>query len=73
MNDLKVIFAPGCFDNIDMTQEELDKLVQEIQAAVADGSLLENSQPVDPEDLPPEVLEQLLAAEDPEARARKLN
>lgn len=77
MKDLKIVFAPGCFDNLDITQEELDKLVGEIQAAIADGSLFENSTPVDDEDLPPEVLEQMAAALDaidnPEAYKRKLN
>lgn len=30
-NPLQVVFAPGCFDNFDGTQEELDELVAEIQ------------------------------------------
>ncbi len=29
---LKIEFAPGCFDNFDGTQEELDALVKEIQS-----------------------------------------
>lgn len=29
---IKVEFAPGCFDNFDGTQEELDGLMAEIQA-----------------------------------------
>lgn len=73
MKDLKIVFAPGCFDNIDITQEELDKLVADIQSAVADGSLFENSMPVDEADIPEEVLLQMEAALDPEARKRKLN
>jgi len=32
---LKVIFAPGCFDTFDGTQEELDELVAEIQETFA--------------------------------------
>lgn len=29
--ELKIEFAPGCFDNFEGTQEELDELVAEIQ------------------------------------------
>jgi len=36
---LKIVFAPGCFDNLDMNQEELDEFVKMIQDKVADGSL----------------------------------
>lgn len=28
---LKVVFAPGCFDSLDVDQEELEKLMAEIQ------------------------------------------
>lgn len=28
---IKVSFAPGCFDNFDGTQEELDELITEIK------------------------------------------
>ena len=30
-NPLKVVFAPGCFDQFEGTQEELDALVAEIK------------------------------------------
>lgn len=33
---LKVVFAPGCFDSFDGTQEELDALTAEIQSMFAD-------------------------------------
>jgi hypothetical protein len=49
---LKIIFEPGCLDNLDITQEELDALVAEIQEMVDDGSLFENS--ILFEDLPEE-------------------
>lgn len=29
---MKIEFAPGCFDNFEGTQEELDELVKEIQS-----------------------------------------
>lgn len=33
---LKVVFAPGCFDSFEGTQEELDELAAEIQSMFAD-------------------------------------
>lgn len=46
----KVIFAPGCFDDFEGTQEELDELIEAINAAIASGDFLKNSQPLDEED-----------------------
>ena len=50
MNKPKVVFAPGCFDNFEGTQEELDSLVAELQRLVESGELLENSQLVNVDD-----------------------
>jgi hypothetical protein len=36
---MKLVFAPGCFDDFEGTQEELDSLIEEIQAKFADGSM----------------------------------
>jgi hypothetical protein len=44
---LKVVFAPGCFDDFEGTQEELDDLINEITTMAEDGTLLEKSQPLD--------------------------
>lgn len=44
---LKVVFAPGCFDHFDGTQEELDSLLAEINRLVESGEILEKSTPVD--------------------------
>lgn len=49
--ELKLSFAPGCFDNFDGTQEELDELIAQIQAMVKDGSILEKATLVDIDDL----------------------
>ena len=57
--EIKIVFQPGCFDDFEGSQEELDNLVKEIQNMVADGSLFENSTFLtedDLDDLPPEVL-----------------
>jgi hypothetical protein len=44
---IQIEFAPGCFDNFDGTQEELDELVAEIRRMAESGELQERSQPVD--------------------------
>lgn len=64
---LKIEFAPGCFDNFEGTQEELDQLIAEITAAVTNGELLEMSEELTDEafaDLPEEVQLQLLESLD---------
>ena len=33
--NMKIEFAPGCFDNFEGTQEELDQMVAEIQSILA--------------------------------------
>ena len=53
----EIIFAPGCFDNFEGTQEELDEMIAEIQRMAESGELFENSTELDLEDL---------AKEDPE-------
>lgn len=50
MSEIKVVFAPGCFDNFVGTQEELDSLVEEIKRIAESGELLEVSQPVEFDD-----------------------
>ena len=47
---LKIVFAPGCFDNLDMSQEELDEFVKMIQNKVEDGTLFIESRPLNPDD-----------------------
>ena len=64
--ELKLVFAPGCFDNFEGTQEELDALVKEIQDMFANKSREEieaQSREISEEDweeLPDEVKEQLV-------------
>ena len=43
----EIIFVPGCFDNFDGTQEELQELIASIHQMNEDGTLFENSEPVD--------------------------
>ena len=60
--EIKIVFSPGCFDNFDGSQEELDQLISDIRAMVEDGSLFDEAKLLtedDLEDLPPEVLESI--------------
>jgi len=64
-NEMKpeIVFAPGCFDSFEGTQEELDELVAEIQKMISTGELFENSQPLDLDELieeDPEFAEKLV-------------
>jgi hypothetical protein len=49
-NGMKLVFAPGCFDKFEGTQEELDELMAEIEKTFSDDSFLENIKPVDLDD-----------------------
>jgi hypothetical protein len=59
---MNIIFAPGCFDNLDMTQEEMDELLAEINRMVDSGEMLENAVPLgelDLDELPDDMIEWL--------------
>ena len=47
----KIIFSPGCFDDLDLNQEDLDHLVENIVQSVEDGSFEEYSEPLDDEEV----------------------
>lgn len=49
--DLKIEFAPGCFDDWDGTPEELQEMIAQIHQMAADGTLFENSESVPPEEI----------------------
>lgn len=69
----KITFAPGAFDSFEGTQEELDELIKSLE----DGDLLENSEPVDLDELErsdPELADHLRALLTQEVKiSRKLN
>jgi hypothetical protein len=46
-----IIFAPGCFDNFEGSQEELNELITRIKSMVESGELFELATPLDIEDL----------------------
>lgn len=43
---VKVEFAPGCFDNFDGTQQELDEMIEMIRYLAESGKLEELSEPL---------------------------
>lgn len=47
LTNVKIEFAPGCFDNFDGTQEELDELVNEIKRMFETGELSEKAELID--------------------------
>lgn len=55
---MEIVFAPGCFDHFDGTQEELDQLIKEIQESAENGTLFEKSKAVSVEDLLEELSEE---------------
>lgn len=66
-NKIKVEFAPGAFDSFEGTQEELDELIKMIQDKANDGSLFEESRPIDFDQLVEDMTDEQL-----EALARQL-
>jgi predicted outer membrane protein len=73
---IKVEFAPGCFDNFDGTQEELDQLIAEITALVQSGEMSDQSRELSEDDwdeLPDEVKEQIARSFDEAYGEQKRN
>lgn len=75
---ITIEFAPGCFDNFEGTQEELDAFVDEIKRLAESGELLEKSTELDFEDfeeLDDNTLEHIASVlkNAGEERNRKLN
>ncbi len=59
---MEVIFAPGCFDSFEGTQEELDKMMAEIHEMIESGELFQKSNLISDEEfleLPESVQKQL--------------
>lgn len=53
----KIVFAPGCFDNFEGTQEELDEMIEELTRLAESGELLEKAEIIDLDELIEEELE----------------
>ena len=48
---IEIIFAPGCFDHFEGTQEELDQMIQQIKEMAESGELFEKSTAVSFDDI----------------------
>lgn len=62
---VKIEFAPGCFDDFEGTQEELDAMIAEIEEAFSSenaGKLLEKSRTINPDELTEEQLAKIARA-----------
>lgn len=73
--ELKVEFAPGCFDNFEGTQEELEELVAEIHRMFASGEAQAKARPIDfddPSEEDIEAIEHLLEIEERANKGRTL-
>jgi len=73
---LQVVFDPGCFNNFDGTQEELDEFVKQIQEFAESGLLFENSVELtdeDIEELDEETRQQIIRALERSDDKRSLN
>jgi hypothetical protein len=47
---LKIVFAEGCFDGFDGTEEELAAMLADLHQMAEDGTLMENATPLRPEE-----------------------
>jgi len=50
LKGLKIEFAPGCFDQFEGTQEELDQLISEIKEMFADGTVHKKAREITEDD-----------------------
>lgn len=49
--ELKIEFAPGCFDSFEGSQEELDELVAQIKEMFASGEVHKLARPLEADEL----------------------
>ena len=48
---LKVVFAEGCFDDFDGSQEELAEMIAEIHKMAKDGTIMDDARPLTDEEI----------------------
>ena len=49
--ELKVVFAEGCFDDFDGSQDELAEMIAEIHRMAKDGTIMEGARPLTDEEI----------------------
>lgn len=67
VKELKIEFAPGCFDSFEGTQEELDEFIAEITRMFQTGEALEKARPIDldnPSEEDLDIIETLMNLQD---------
>ena len=62
----EIVFSPGCFDNFEGTQEELQELIAHLHQMANDGTMFEDSVPLTDEE--EEAVWKMLAAKAKESR-----
>lgn len=72
MKNLKIEFAPGCFDSFEGTQEELDDLVKEIYRMFESGEAQSKARLLDIDELDEEDIEMIEKLTAYEQTERKL-
>ena len=60
---VKVVFAPGCFDDFDGTQDELNAFVAEINQMAQDGTIMDGAKIMSEEEI--EALKAEMAKKEP--------
>lgn len=72
----KIVFEPGCFDSLDIDQDELDELIAHLTEMVESGELEANSRELTEEDIAemdPEERQVLLDALSSDGKTRNLH
>lgn len=55
----ELVFMPGCFDNFEGSQEDLNELIAEIQRMAESGEIFEKSVPLEDTDLDEEEIKMI--------------
>jgi len=49
--EIEIVFMPGCFNDWDGTEEELQEMLAEVRQMAADGTLFLKAEPVSEEEM----------------------
>lgn len=70
LKEMKIEFAPGCFDNFEGSQEELDEFIASITEMFRSGEAQKLARPLDLNDLDDEDMEMLARLDEQEQNAK---